>query len=214
MNNKQNILLNTGITCIFAGVVLLLYLNNLLPEKYFYEYANLLAGVIFMILFARTKNKIMLMASIFFFINVSVLFLGTLLNTSSLLARMILIPGIMLLVVYITKRKSVILTVGALLTFWGIFVFIKEPLGIYGYYFSIGSLMLFTVLAFLFIWVIERQNWPILPILIFGVMGTYLIADSLSIMARNIILQTGCILLILIGVIFIIRSLFNRHLDD
>ncbi len=214
MNNKQNMLLNTGISCILAGVVFLLHLNNLLPERYFYEYINVFVSIILIIVFARTKNIIMLMASIAFFANGSIMFMGRVINAPSLPARMLIIPGIILLTLYISKRKSVILSIGSLLTFWGIFLFIKEPAGIDGYYFSIGALMLFAVLAFFLIWIIERQSWTVLPILIFGVMGTYLIADSLSAIARNIILQAACSILIITGVIFIIRSLFSRHLEE
>ena len=214
LTNKQNVLLNIGIGFILAGIAFLLYLNNLLPDKYFYEYINLFLGIITIIIFLRTKNKSMLFATVFFFSNALTIGLGNLLNTSSFIPRMVIIIGVLLLTAYISHRKSVILTLGSLLTFWGIFIFIKEPMGIYGYYFSLGALMLFTVLAFILIWIMERQNWPILPIGIFSILGIYFVADALSIPAKNMILQIACMVLIIVGVIFVIKSLFNNHLGE
>jgi hypothetical protein len=214
VNSKQNFLLYIGISCILAGIIALLALNNLLPKGFLTEYANILLGIVFVSMAIKTKNRIPLIVAAFFFANVAMLFMGKLLNVSSFLPRLVFIPGLMLLVSYISKRKSVILIVGSILTFWGIFLFVKQSMGIYGYCFSIGALMLFTVLAFLLIWVVERQNWPVLPILIFGSIGSYLIADGLGVTARSILLQSSCLLLIIIGIFFVVKSLFKRHLGD
>ncbi|MDF2613023.1 MAG: hypothetical protein K0S71_809 [Clostridia bacterium] len=214
LNSKQSFFLYIGISCILAGIVFLLDINNLLPNVFLGEYINILLGIIFSFVYIRNKNMITLMAAVFFFSNVSMLFAGRFLMTSSWTARVIFIPGVMLLAAYIYKRKSVILTIGSILTFWGIFLIIKDPAGIAGFHLSIGALMLFTVLAFMLIWIIERQSWPVLPILIFGAMGAYLIADELGTVARNIVLQMGCVILIIIGIIFVIKSLFKKHLDE
>ncbi len=214
MNAKQNMLLYMGISCILAGIVFLLYFNGLLPKDHFYEYANVAIAIIFLILYGKTRTKITLMMAVFFFLNVSIMVAARLLNTESFFPRVALIPGIILLLLYITKRKSVILTIGSILTSWGFFLLLREPIGIQGHYFSVGALMLFTVLAFIFIWIIERQNWPALPILILGVIGTYLVADALGETVKSIVLQGGCVILILTGVVFVLRSLFSRHLEE
>lgn len=214
MDNKQGFLLYTGITCILLGVGFLLYIHGFLPNIFLTEYVNILIGIILFIVYFRNKSNFALLGGIFFFANVSMLFAGKLLDTSSLGARIIFIPGVMLLAAYIFKKNSVILTIGSILTFWGIFLIIKEPAGIVGFHFSIGSLMLFTVLAFILIGIIERQSWPVLPSLILGLMGSYLIIDELGIVAREIVLQIGCMLLIVIGIVFVIKSLFKKHLEE
>ncbi|MDF2594136.1 MAG: hypothetical protein K0R69_477 [Clostridia bacterium] len=214
VDSKQNFLLYIGTCCILAGIIALLAINDLLPKGFLTEYANILVGSVFIMMAIKTKNKTSLVAAAFFFANVAMLFAGKMLAVPSFLSRLVFVPGVMMLVAYISRRKSVILIVGSILTFWGIFLFVKEPIGIDGYHFSIGTLMLFTVLAFLFIWIIERQNWPALPILIFGSMGSYLIAGELGEAAKTILLQVACLLLIIIGIFFVIKSLFKRHLGD
>lgn len=214
VNNKQGFLFYTGISCILLGVGFLLYMHNILPNIFLVEYINILIGIILFITYLKNKNMFALMGATFFFANAVMLFADKLLGISNLGARMVFIPGVILLVAYIFKKHSVILTVGSILTFWGIFLIIKEPAGIYGFRFSVGALMLFTVLAFILIGIIERQSWPILPSLILGTVGTYLIIDELQIAAREMVLQIGCALLIIIGVVFVIRSLFKKHLEE
>lgn len=213
MKSKQNFLLYMGVGCILTGVVFLLHINKLLPYTFLTEYINVIAGVICAALYVKTKNKVTIFITTFCFANAGMLILGKQLMVSSWGARALFIPGALCLTAYIFRRKSPLLTVGSLLAFWGIFLIIKEPAGISGYHFSIGALMLFSVLAFVLIWIIERQHWPILPIVIFAGMGSYLIADELGLVAKELLLQLGCVILIIIGIVFVIKSLFKEHFD-
>ena len=124
MENKQNFLLYAGIGCILTGIMVLLHINNLLPKSFLTEYVNLLLAVIFAVMYLKTKNKVTIMLAVLLFSNAAMMIAGKLLMTSSWGARLFFIPGTMLLTAYIFKPKSAILTVGAILTSWGIsFIF-------------------------------------------------------------------------------------------
>ncbi len=214
MSTKQNAILYTGLMCILVGVVFLLQLNGLLPEAYLSEIVNVILALVFLISYIRRRDLILLLIGSFFGANSAMLIIGRMLGASTYLARLFFIPGIMLLVAYIVKKKTALSILGSLFTLWGLYFFLRDPMYIRGFNLSVGALLLFTAIAFLLIWILERQSWPAIPALAFGGLGAYIVASGLSPVIKNMALQGVCILLIIIGVIFVIKSLFKEHLKD
>ncbi|PHV70946.1 hypothetical protein CS063_07965 [Sporanaerobium hydrogeniformans] len=214
MSYKKNTLLYIGLICILIGAVALLQLNGMLPTAYLSEIVNVVLAFVFLIIYIKRRDLILLLLGIFFAANGGMLIVGRMIGASTYLARFFFIPGSMLLGAYLAKKKSVLSIMGSLFTLWGLYFFFRDPMYIRGFSLSIGALFLFTALAFLLILILERQSWPLIPALVFGGSGVYSIAMTLSPLVKNMALQGMCIILIIVGVVFVIRSLFKQHLED
>lgn len=206
MKRENNVGLYIGLLLVLSGIVAFLDLNGLLPREYLSDYISLIIGVVIFVAYFRNKRFSTLMVASFFIFNGILLIADKYIQGWNYFSGVFIIPGLMFMVAFIVKRMSSFLIPGALLTSWGIFIFLISADVISGFSMILGMGFVFTALAFFIIFLIEQEVWAGIPSLVLGIVGIIIITMGLGEVARLILFNITAIIVVLIGLILIARS--------
>ena len=206
MKKDNNIGLYIGLLLVLGGIVAFLDLNNLLPGDFLSEYLNLILGVVVLVAYLKIKKLPILIVSSFFIFNGILLIIDRFVYGWNYLSGIWIIPGLMCMVAFIVKRYLRFLIPGALLTSWGIYIFLITAHVISGFTMILGMGFIFTALAFFMIFLYDQQVWCGIPSLVFTIVGIIIVTLGLGEVARAILFNITAMAVIIIGLILIARS--------
>lgn len=216
MKRENNIGLYIGLLLVLGGIVCFLDLNGLLPNELFSQYINLVIGIVILVAYFRNKKFYMLMVASFFIFNGILLVIDKYVYGWNYLAGILLIPGLMFMVAFLTKKLLGYLIPGALLSSWGIFVILITADVLNGFNMITGMGFVFTALAFFIIFLYDQEAWAGIPALVLGIIGMIIVTLGLGEVARLILFNITAIGVVLIGLILIARSFIRSkgHNDE
>lgn len=210
MNKDRNTSLYLGLFMILVGIVFMLDLNGLLPVSFIGEYINIIVAVAIFILYLKSRKFYILICATFFVFNGTLLIVDGFVPGYNHWSGIFLIPGLMLLVAFIGRQSVGYLIPGALLTCWGIYLFLITAGVLASFTVIVGMFFVFTGIAFLIVFFYEHTSWAAIPAVILGGFGVFVATMGLGPIARNTVFQVISILIIAVGVSLIFKSLFGR----
>lgn len=211
---KDNSSLYWGMFLILAGVIFLLDLNGILPDRFYSEYINIILGVVAVVIYLKSKKLWILILGTFFFTNGLLIWIGAYTSRLTYLAAIPMIPGMIFFVVGLVKKSTMSMVPGAMLTSWGVYVLLVTANILNGFTMVMGMFFVFTALGFLIIFLYEQSAWAGIPSLVIGIIGLMILTIGMGGVARNMLLQILTIAMIVVGIGLVIRGLLVDKRKD
>lgn len=134
------------------------------------------------------------------------------LGANVLSAAIFIIPGIIFMTLYFSRRKSAFLITGSILSWFGLFIVLAGIPKLDG---LAGSLFFICMgLAFLNIYIIDYKEigkWPIIPAVVLMLLGFMIYSGKSLRLFFGVLPSIIPIILIIIGLVIIIKSLIGKN---